>query len=266
MTDQLQRFVETQAIRTISKYQLSLYRRKRDASRREKRTGKKSKSVQGVPIRWELDQQFNPFYVRGRAASLSHAIEAAIKAKSYKPRASIDVSIAKEGGGVRRISIYTVPDAAVGTWLRSRLHSRNSALLSEFAFAYRPDKNANDAIVHIAEGVVGSSRIFVVEYDFERFFDSIDHSYLIRVLRKHFQVRSDEFAAIRALLSGESADGQKYQNGSFVKRTAGIPQGNTISLFLANAVCYELDQRLQGLGIRFARYADDVVVVTVFLT
>jgi len=259
---QLHGFVEEQAKRTIRKYQLLIYRRKRDLKKREKRTGKKIKTPIKTTIpRWGLEQQFNPFYVRAKSASLSHAIEARIKAKSYKPRPSLDVRIAKDGGGGRKISIYSVPDAAVGTWLHRRLQTRNSFLLSESAFGYRPDKNANDAIRHIADAVGGAPRLFVVEYDFEKFFDSIDHSYLIGVLNKHFQIRADEMTVLQALLSGQSAFETEYKNKAFTQRKMGIPQGNTISLFLANAVCHELDKGLEGLGVTFARYADDIVVV-----
>lgn len=261
MSYQLQKFVEAQAKRTIGKYQFQTYRRIRDLRKREKRTGKKKKAASTLVPRWGLEQQFNPFYVRTKIASLSHAIEAAIKSKSYKPRPSLDVTIAREGGGHRRISIYSVPDAAVGTWLRHRLLTRNSGLLSESAFGYRSDKNANDAIRHIGDAVRATPRLFLVEYDFAKFFDSIDHSYLLKVLNQYFQITADEMTVLCALLSGKSAVEADYKNGAFTQRKCGIPQGNTISLFLANAVCCELDKSLEGLGVTFARYADDIVVV-----
>jgi RNA-directed DNA polymerase len=171
------------------------------------------------------------------------------------------VQIKKDGGGHRTISIYSVPDAAVGTWLHRRLQNRNSALSSESAFGYRPDKNANHAIQHIAEAVASASRLFVVEYDFEKFFDSIGHPYLLNVLKKHFKVKTEETSVLRALLSGQSAAEANYKKKVFTRRNTGIPQGNTISLFLANAVCYELDKGLEDLGVTFARYADDIVVI-----
>ena len=42
----------------------------------------------------------------------------------------------------------------------------------------------------------------------------------------------------------------------------GIPLGTSISLFLANVVCWKLDRNLENLGIRFARYADDTIIWT----
>lgn len=40
----------------------------------------------------------------------------------------------------------------------------------------------------------------------------------------------------------------------------GIPQGTSISLFLANLVCWRLDKQLESLGLKFARYADDSII------
>jgi hypothetical protein len=202
MSDQLKRAIEKQTTRTIHKYHALGYRSIRDLLRREKRTGKHSQKSLHTPPRWKIEQQFDPFYVKGNLGALAHAIEKAIKAKSYVPRPCLNAEIAKDGGGKRRISIYCIPDAAVGTWLRDRLQERNRHLLSKSAFAYRADKNANDAIRLIADAVRPSPRLFVVEYDFEKFFDSIGHPYLLKVLAQHFQVRSEEMAVLRALLAG----------------------------------------------------------------
>jgi hypothetical protein len=40
----------------------------------------------------------------------------------------------------------------------------------------------------------------------------------------------------------------------------GIPLGTSISLFLANVICWKLDRNLEDEGVRFARYADDTII------
>ena len=40
----------------------------------------------------------------------------------------------------------------------------------------------------------------------------------------------------------------------------GIPQGTSLSLFLANLACWRLDRDLLDDGLKFARYADDTVI------
>lgn len=47
---------------------------------------------------------------------------------------------------------------------------------------------------------------------------------------------------------------------SFFEEGKGIPQGTSLSLFLANAACWELDNSLEMQGVKFARYADDTLI------
>jgi len=42
------------------------------------------------------------------------------------------------------------------------------------------------------------------------------------------------------------------------RRERGIPQGTSISLFLANVAPWDLDRSLERLGVSFVRYADGV--------
>ena len=44
------------------------------------------------------------------------------------------------------------------------------------------------------------------------------------------------------------------------KATKGIPQGTSVSLILANLAATRLDQRLERIGVGFARYADDTLI------
>jgi hypothetical protein len=54
---------------------------------------------------------------------------------------------------------------------------------------------------------------------------------------------------------------KEYANGSHKTRQRGIPQGNSLSLFLANVAAHMLDLQLDRVNGAFARFADDVVVV-----
>jgi hypothetical protein len=100
MSVEIRKFIDQQATRTIQnhQHQIFLHILRRKAS--EKRTG----TTSALPIstaqrRWTLDQQFNPYRVRRKSASLSHAIEKSIKAKSYQPRPALQVPVPKLSGG-----------------------------------------------------------------------------------------------------------------------------------------------------------------------
>lgn len=199
-----------------------------------------------VPEYWALDPKFNPFYVRRHAGAIAKSIARKISAHEYQPLDPHIKKIPKPGGGERELTIFQIPDAAVSTYFYSRLLAKNRHRFSSFSYAYRNDRNVHFAIQDIAVDLAQNARTFIAEFDFSDFFGSIDHVFLFNQFRENgFLVSAEDEEVIRAFLR---------------KRDRGIPQGSSISLFLANLVCWRLDKSLEKAGLKFARYADDTVI------
>jgi len=200
------------------------------------------------PEEWQSDCKHNPYYVLRNLKSISKSITKKIKSGSYVPHTPFNKQIPKKGGGWRTVSIYQLPDSAVSDKYYHDLLRKNKHRFSSFAYAYRNDRNVHFAIQDIANELRKSPRIFVAEFDFRDFFGSISHEYLLKQLNQNcFIINPTEKRIISAFLVG---------------RDKGIPQGTSISLFLANMVCWELDRRFEDEGLRFARYADDTIIWT----
>ncbi|HXB68999.1 MAG TPA: reverse transcriptase domain-containing protein [Candidatus Acidoferrales bacterium] len=246
----------------IQRYFSSLQQRAWVRKRYQKRTGNPAgQPTHREPKHWELDQQFNPFYVRSHAESLAFSIAKKIRAGTYEPRPALRFDVPKASGGTRTLSIFTVVDSAVSTWLFKRLLERNAPSFSAYSYAYRLDRNAHHAIEHLAKTVSDKQRVFVLEYDFKRYFDSINHGYLTDVLERHIKVSPNELKLLKSFMAHRYAGQAAYQAGSFKTSTQGFPQGTAISLFFANVACMELDREIEGTGAAFARYADDTLIV-----
>lgn len=199
-----------------------------------------------TPEYWGIDQKFNPFYVRSKAAAIARSIAKKISEGTYVPNDPFTKSIPKTGGGTRPLTIYQIPDAAVSKYFYGRLLAKNRHRFSSFSYAYRNDRNVHFAIQDIAVDLSLDARTFIAEFDFSDFFGSIGHEYLFAQLHQNgFLVSNEDEQIIRAFLS---------------KRDRGIPQGTSISLFLANLTCWKLDKSFEREGLKFARYADDTVV------
>ena len=156
------------------------------------------------------------------------------------------MKVEKASGGHRLVTIYQIPDAAVSRLIYQQLLRKNRHRFSSFSYAYRNDRNVHFAIQDIAVELNQASRIFVAEFDFSKFFDSIDHDYLFTQFSENgFLISEQEIDVIKAFLQNKDR---------------GIPQGTSISLFLANLVCWRLDKGLERAGLQFARYADDTVI------
>lgn len=202
-----------------------------------------------TPEEWKDSRLHNPFYVMKRKEQISKSIAKKIKNGTYKPNKPFRKEIKKKGGGIREISVYQIPDAAVSDRFYKNLLSKNKHRFSSLSYAYRNDRNLHFAIQDIALELSSSSRLYIAEFDFSNFFGSIKHKHLFKQLEENsFLVSELEKKIIKSFL--------EPFNG------IGIPLGTSISLFLANLACWNLDRSFENEGIRFARYADDTIVWT----
>ncbi|WP_143696472.1 reverse transcriptase domain-containing protein [Williamsia muralis] len=231
--------------------------------RRQKRTIGKPSPISAIrPEYWAHAPGHDPYHVRARQSTIAHSLTAKLRAGSYRPHSPSGYFVPKLGGGERLVSCFEIADEVVSRRLFTSLMSKNRARLSARAYAYRNDLTPHDALEYIASEFSRKQRIFVAEYDFRKFFDTIDQGNLLRLFDDlKLRVTSAERSIVEAFLSAP----QPIVNPlpSLVHpgpRTRGIPQGTSVSLFLANVVVTPLDRRLESLGVGFVRYADDTLI------
>lgn len=263
MESTLKQLLLNECKKHISRYHKRLAITHSNQKKFEKRTGKKAtKKTTTIPQYWQLDNLYNPFYVLPHIDCIAFTIAKKIREQTYQPKPCLINSIPKKGGGERKISVFTIPDAVVAKYLYSLLLKRNYATFSSYAFAYRTDRNAHNAIEHLFQSVKDVPRSFILEYDFSKYFDTISHEYLIELLENKFKVSRRELYLIKQFLTYSKAEGiDKYKLRDFQINKIGIPQGSTISLFLANIACIELDKEIEREGATFARFSDDSIVI-----
>jgi RNA-directed DNA polymerase len=94
-----------------------------------------------------------------------------------------------------------------------------------------------------------------VDMDLSKFFDRVQHDVLMsRVARKIGDRRVLRLIG-RYLRAGVMVDGLLQTTDE------GTPQGGPLSPLLANILLDDLDKELERRGLRFARYADDFLVL-----
>lgn len=218
-----------------------------EAIRNAKRLGHSaSKKIIHTPDYWLHDKKHNPFYIKRKHKSIARSIALKIENRTYSPNQPYTKIIPKSDGGERKVSIYQIQDAAISKYFFNRLLSKNKHRFSSFSYAYRNDRNVHFAIQDISVDLCRNERTFIAEFDFTDFFGSISHSYLRKQLNQNgFYISPEEKFIINSFLS---------------ERSVGIPQGTSISLFLANLVCWSFDQSLEKEGVKFSRYADDTII------
>jgi group II intron reverse transcriptase/maturase len=91
--------------------------------------------------------------------------------------------------------------------------------------------------------------------DLENFFDEIPHGLILKLIRRKISDERLVTLIARALKAGVIVDGK------FEKTTRGCPQGSPLSPMLSNIVLNELDHELERRGLRYARWADDFLII-----
>jgi group II intron reverse transcriptase/maturase len=95
----------------------------------------------------------------------------------------------------------------------------------------------------------------VLDADIHGFFDNLSHKIIMDAVREEVADGNILNLVERFLTAGV------VEEGDFRSTLIGTPQGGVISPLLANIVLNKLDWKLEAAGYRFARYADDFVVL-----
>lgn len=254
--------IERKARNILAKHRRDAATRRKYARRFTLRTGQPSTASQlSRPSYWDYDKHFDPVYCISHSRFIAKRIWAKIQAGEYAPKPAIQFEIDKPDGGTRAIMSFTIPDSAVANVFHRRLTARNKGMFSAYSFAYRPDKNVFEAVIHL-QRMLQPPKTFILKYDYRKYFDTIDHGYLNKLIAKQtFVMSSAERRVISSFLEHRFASYPSYQTLQFERRTQGVPQGSSLSLFLSNIAAHELDMSLERLDGSFVRFADDVIAV-----
>ena len=91
----------------------------------------------------------------------------------------------------------------------------------------------------------------MVDLDLEKFFDTVNHDLLIKMVRETVKDEAIITLIKKFLKSGVMADGLVSQNEQ------GTLQGGNLSPLLSNIYLTKFDKMLEERGHKFVRYADD---------
>lgn len=257
-----------EAILEASKMKIRNYERyrKRAFDENNRRVRRSSGAPQPLPAErpalWTLDPALDPFHVRAKAKSISHALSRSLQNGRYVPLPPAGFRVAKHGEGTRLVSSFAIADEVISSRLYRSLLRKNRARLSARSYAYRDDIGVYDAIMHIQSEWREEHRVFVAEYDFTEFFDSISHAHIWRTIDSlGLTMTALERHLIQAFLAAPLPFTNLTEKASAPEcRTKGVPQGTSISLLLANIAVSPLDRALERLGVGFVRYADDTMI------
>jgi RNA-directed DNA polymerase len=155
-----------------------------------------------------------------------------------------------DGQGVRKLGIPCVLDRLVQPAVLQVLQKRWDPTFSEPSHGFRPGGSARQA-VHEAQPYIAEGYRWVVDLDWEKFFDRVKHDRWLAAVAKRV---ADKRMRKRI---GAFLEAGVMEEGWVSPVDEGTPQGGPLAPLLSNWVLDELDRELERRGQRCVRYADD---------
>lgn len=228
--------------------------------------GSKTSGVDGV-TRYHVEKRIG-------VDKFLNQIHMELRSQTYEPNVVRRHGIPKKNGKIRYLGIPTLKDRVVQQALRMVLEPIFESDFYSGSYAYRPGRRAQDAIAEIHLFTrPHSGYSWIVEGDIKACFDNVDHSILVRELRRRIKDNKVIRLCRKFLRSGVLTE-----LGELHPTLTGTPQGGIISPLFANIYLSILDRHFDEIWkrtyttrqyrrsrgqatMKLVRFADDFVVM-----
>lgn len=189
------------------------------------------------------------------------ALYQAIRGGGWRPRPSREILIPKPQGGFRPLAIGCLEDKIVQTLMSRILEAIYEPHFHRHSYGFRRGKSAHQAVGRLYSVInQRQNNCVVVEMDIEKFYNSMNHEWLMQKLELSIEDKH-LLRLIRRMLRNSILN----EGGTLAVNELGTPQGSPVSPVLSNIYLhYLLDEWFEqnhAESGEMVRYADDAVFV-----
>lgn len=172
----------------------------------------------------------------------------------YQPQPALVKMIPKAGTSKKRkIEIPCVLDRMLLYAIHMALAPHYEQIFSQHSYGFRKNLQCIDAIKACLQ-YMSQGCCFIVDLDIKEFFDYVNHELLFQRLQKDIHDPC-LLSFIKKYVQTRLSKGMHIY-----KNRRGLPQGSAASPLFANIFLDDFDQYLGRRMVKFARYADDIVI------
>lgn len=166
-----------------------------------------------------------------------------LKSEKFTFAPSRRIQIPKASGGTRPLSIASPMDKVVQEAMRLVLDAIYEPLFKDCSHGFRPNRSCHTALKKVSQEFQPVQ--WVIEGDLAKFFDSISHHKLMKLIEDKITDRRFTKLIWKALSAGY------FEFRSYKSNIVGTPQGSIVSPILANIFLDQLDQYILSLKSQF---------------
>lgn len=152
---------------------------------------------------------------------------------NFSPSMVKRVMIPKQDGRERPLGIPTIKDRIIQQCIKQIMEPILEAKFYKHSYGFRPLRSTKDALSELYRRLSIGKNSYVVDIDIKSFFDEVDHTVVVKLLKKQGILDSQLLKIISLMLNAEIENIGRPEKG--------VPQGGILSPLLANLVLNELD-------------------------